>query len=88
MPVKQSLMFEMVASMSGNMVDPYFLDSKRRTERMRGSLRLCSERSETKERIPPGVPEKYSLILKTITPVSGNMGVKTLWLNPKLNSLQ
>ena len=32
------------------------LDSKRRTERMRRSLRLCSERSETKERIPPGVP--------------------------------
>ena len=72
-PVIYSLTLDMVEPVRGNMVDPCFLDSKRRTERMRGSLRLCSDRRETKERIPLSPPVIYSLTLDMLETNKGSL---------------
>ena len=37
---------------------------------MRGSLRLCSERSETKEQIPPSRPELGGIIMMSEIPIN------------------
>src|SRR4030043_1753156 len=58
-----------------NMPVAYFQDSKRRTERKRGSLRLRSERSETKERIPPGVPYLSGPLAQLVEHLTLNQGV-------------